>query len=220
MDLILYLLIIGLPLLASIFIRITYNKYQKIDNSQKLTGYDVARTYLDNNGLKNVDIVEVRGTLTDHYDPSRKVVRLSTNVFHDSSIASIAVAAHECGHAVQDKNGYFLMKIRSFLVPIVNLCTRLSYIIIVIGLLAQLLDVVYLGIALTGMGLLFQIITLPVEINASRTALQMIKKLNLVDNYDLSGATTMLIAAALTYVASVFSSLLEIFRLLSYAKRR
>ncbi len=220
MELGLYLLIIIIPVIASIFIKVSYNKYSNQDNDMKLTGYDVARLYLDNTGLNNIDIVETRGELSDHYDPKRKVVRLSTKVYHDSSIASMAIAAHECGHANQDKDGYLLMKIRSLLVPVVNLCTGLSYIIIIIGILAEAFNIILIGISLTATGLLFQLITLPVEINASNNAKKELQRLNVVSDSDISGVSNMLFAAAMTYVAGVLSSALQILRLLLVFNRR
>lgn len=219
MDIILILLAITIPLLASIFIRITYNRLIARDNTAKLTGYDVARIILDKNGLTKVDIVETRGTMSDHYDPSRKVVRLSTDVFHEASIASMAIAAHECGHAIQDDTGYFLMKIRSMLVPIVNFCTRIAYLVIVVGLIANALGIFYIGIGLIATSLLFQLVTLPVEINASKRAMKQIKELN-INHDNTNDLRVMLISAAMTYVAAVLTSILEILRLLSNARRR
>ena len=168
-----------------------------------------------------MDIVAVPGTLTDHYDPSRKVVRLSQSNFNDNSIAAMAVAAHECGHAIQDKEGYTMMRIRSLLVPVVKIGTGLSYIIIVIGFIFQLLGLVYVGIALTALGLLFQLVTLPVEFNASSRAEKQLKALGLTAPADDEGVKKVLTAAAMTYVAGVLSSMLQILRLiLIYGGRR
>lgn len=219
MDILLILMALIIPFVASLMIRISYNNLSKKDNTAKLTGYDVARIILDHNGLKDIDIVEVRGTMTDHYDPSRKVVRLSTDVFHENSIASMAIAAHECGHAIQDDTGYFLMKIRSMLVPIVNFCTRIAYLVIVVGLIANALGIFYIGIGLIATSLLFQLVTLPVEINASQRAMHQIKELG-IDHDNTNELRTMLISAAMTYVAAVLTSILEILRLLSNARRR
>lgn len=219
MDILLILMALIIPFVASLMIRISYNNLSKKDNTAKLTGYDVARMILDHNGLKDIDIVEVRGTMTDHYDPSRQVVRLSTDVFHENSIASMAIAAHECGHAIQDDKGYLLMKIRSFLVPIVNFCTKIAYIVIIIGLLASALNIFYLGIGLIATSLVFQLITLPVEINASKRAMKQIKELN-INHDNTNDLRVMLISAAMTYVAAVLTSILEILRLLSNARRR
>ena len=210
----LYFLALIIPLIAQLYVNNSYKKYSNIKNKSKLTGFDVARKILDKNGLKDIYIVETRGVLSDHYDPKRKIVRLSSDVFHDDSIASIAVAAHECGHAIQDKDGYLFMKIRSLIFPIVSFGTKFAYVVLVIGLLANILKVIWLGIALVGLGLLFQIITLPVEFDASSRALKELENTIKVNNSDYSGTKTMLNAAALTYVAGVLSSAIEILRLI------
>lgn len=152
--------------------------------------------------------------MTDHYDPTRKTVKLSTDVYHGKSVASLAIAAHECGHAIQDKEGYLFLRIRSFIYPIVNLGTRLAYIILLLGLILEYMDLIMLGIVLVGLGLVFQIITLPVEINASKRAAKEIDQANLGNKKDQAGVKEMLTSAALTYLAGVLSSALEVFRLL------
>lgn len=221
LDIVLIIAILTLPAVAQALITIRYKKYSDVENTQKLSGFETARKILDANGLKNMDIVAVPGSLTDHYDPSRKVVRLSQSNFNDTSIAAMAVAAHECGHAIQDKEGYTMMRIRSLLVPVVKIGTGLSYVIILIGFLFQVLDLVYIGIALTGLGLLFQLITLPVEFNASSRAEAQIKALGLSTVDEDKGVKKVLGAAAMTYVAGVLSSMLQIIRLiLIYGGRR
>ena len=132
-----YLLILVVPLIASININSTYKKYKMVANKKGLSGFEVARKILDENGLKDMYIVEVRGELTDHYDPTQKVLRLSTDIFHGETIAAAAVAAHECGHAIQDKEGYVMMKIRSALVPVVNLVTYAAYIMFAISVFRE-----------------------------------------------------------------------------------
>lgn len=213
-NFLLYLLALIIPLIAQIYISFCYDKYRKIENKNKLSGFEVARKILDKNGLKDVYVVETKGNLTDHYDPRRKTVKLSENVFHGDSIASMAVAAHECGHAIQDKEGYFFMKLRSFIFPIVSFGTKFAYVVLLIGLIANLMDLVWAGIILVGLGLLFQIVTLPVEFNASKRALTEIENIYSLERFDMDGAKTMLTAAALTYVAGVLSSALEILRLI------
>ena len=213
-NFLLYLLALIIPLIAQIYISFCYDKYKKIENKNKLSGFEVARKILDKNGLKDVYVVETKGNLTDHYDPRRKTVKLSENVFHGDSIASMAVAAHECGHAIQDKEGYFFMKLRSFIFPIVSFGTKFAYVVLLIGLIANLMDLVWAGIILVGLGLLFQIVTLPVEFNASKRALKEIENIYSLERFDMDGAKTMLTAAALTYVAGVLSSALEILRLI------
>ena len=221
MELILlYLLALVIPLIASANIKSTYSKYKKIDNKKKLSGFEVARKVLDANGLKDMYIVEVSGNLTDHYDPTQKVVRLSTDIFHGETIAAASVAAHECGHAIQDKEGYKFMRIRASLVPIVNFVTYSAYILFFLSIFLQMLDMLMIAIIMVGFGLLFQIVTLPVEFDASKRALVQLKELNLVDKEEHEGSQKMLKAAALTYVASVLSSILNVLRLvLTYVDR-
>jgi len=220
LNLILIIAIIALPALAQFYISITYKKYKEIKNSKQLSGFEVARKVLDANGLNDIDIVTTSGELTDHYDPRRKVVRLSDDIFNGTSIASLAVAAHECGHAVQDDRGYVLMRLRSILVPVVNIGTSLSYYIILIGFIFQILNLIYIGIALTGLGLLFQLVTLPVEIDASRRAGVNIRELGIAGPGDSSGARSVLTAAAMTYLAGVLASALQVARLLLIVMNR
>ncbi len=216
-----YLLILIIPLIASWHIKSTYKKYKKIENKNKLSGFEVARKVLDANGLKDMYIVEVHGELSDHYDPSQKVVRLSTDIFHGETIAAAAVAAHECGHAMQDKEGYKMMKLRSSLVPVVNFITYSAYIMFAISIIFQFFDLLMVSIVSVLFGLVFQIVTLPVEFNASSRALKQLKELELVDNKEHHGTEKMLKAAAFTYVAAVLSSLLNLLRLvMMYAGNR
>ena len=217
MDTILILLIILIPLIAQVKISSSYNRYKKENNTCKLTGQEVARRILDENGLQDIHIVEIKGELTDHYDPTRKVVRLSTDIFHGDTVSAAAVAAHECGHAIQDKENYTFLRIRSAIYPVVNVATSVSYYIILIGFLFQALKLVYLGIGLTCCGLLFQLVTLPVEFDASKRALNKLEKYHLLAEVEIEGAKNVLSAAALTYVAGVMASILQILRLLLIA---
>ena len=220
MDTILILLIIIIPLLAQLKIQSSYNRYKRVENSKKKSGFEVAREILDKNGLEDIYIVEIKGELTDHYDPTKKVVRLSTDIFHGETIAAAAVAAHECGHDIQDKESYTFLKIRSAIYPVVNVATSISYYIILLGFLMQAFQLIYLGIALTCCGLLFQVVTLPVEFDASHRALEKLQDYKIVDNSEFAGAKEVLTAAALTYVAGVLASMLQIFRLIFAAKDR
>ena len=210
------LVIIGflITLIAQIFVNSSYKKYKKVSVKSGLKGFEVARKMLDSNGLTNVKIEEVKGELTDHYDPSNKVVRLSTDIYHGSTIASSSVAAHECGHAMQDKEGYFFLRLRANLVPIVNISSKLGYFAILIGLIFGFLNLAWIGIFLELAILLFQLITLPVEFNASKRANEFLKKESLIEKTEQEGSKSMLNAAAMTYVASVISTILEIFRLI------
>jgi Zn-dependent membrane protease YugP len=217
---ILYVLILIIPLIATLNINSTYGKYKQIINQKSLTGFDVARAILDANDMKDMYIVETPGNLTDHYDPRQKVVRLSTDIYHGNSIASVAVAAHECGHAIQDKTGYAFMRIRASLVPVVNFVTYSAYIMFFISLVLGYAGLLLVAIASVLVGLLFQLVTLPVEFDASRRALVQLEKEGLVDQADKEGSKKVLKAAALTYVAAVLSSLLNLLRLLSMLNRR
>lgn len=215
LNTILYILIILIPVIAQIRITTSYGKYKKVNNSKGLSGFEVARKILDANGLENVYVVETTGNLTDHYDPSRKVIKLSKDIFNGETIAAASVAAHECGHAIQDKNNYSFMRIRSFLVPFVNLTSSFSWVVILIGLFTEYFQIFALGIGLISIGLVFQLVTLPVEFDASKRAKEELQKLNLIGNGEDTGVTKMLGAAAMTYVASVLTSVLEIVRLIA-----
>ena len=214
MDLLIFLLMLAIPAIAQFLVSSSYSKYKNIENEANITGFEVARKILDQNDLKDIYIVEVNGNLTDHYDPKRKVVRLSKEVFHGSSIAALSVAAHECGHAIQDKVGYTYMRIRSLIFPIVHFATGISYFIIFLGLAMESINVIWLGILLVGTGLIFQIVTLPVEIDASKRAKKEIETLELANSEEQEGVSKMLSAAASTYLAGVLSSALEILRLI------
>lgn len=209
-----FIVAIVIVLFAQFRVSYAYKKYKKIKNSKNMTGVDVARTILDSNGLDNIYVVEARGNLTDHYDPTRKVVKLSTDIFHGESVAALAVAAHECGHALQDKNGYTFMKIRSALVPFVNLVTYLGYFGIFVGLLAGITGYLLIGILVLLVTLLFQLVTLPVEFDASKRAKETLKTLEIADSDELEGVDKVLSAAAMTYVASALSTLLNVLRLI------
>ena len=217
-DLILVIIVILIPLIAQIGVSSNYQKYKRVKNTKELTGYDVARKILDENGLEDIYIVETRGELTDHYDPTKKVVRLSSDIYHGKTVAAMSVASHECGHAIQDKDGYTFMRIRSAIFPIVNVATSISYWIILLGFLFELLDLIYIGIALTCLGLLFQIVTLPVEFDASKRAGVFLKEYNLATEDESKGVKKMLGAAAMTYVAGVLASALQILRLILVAR--
>ena len=209
-----------ITLSAQLYISISYKKFKKVTINKNINGKAAARKVLDKNGLSNVEILKVSGSLTDHYDPSRKTVSLSTDIYEDNSIASIAVACHECGHAIQDKEGYLMLRIRHALIPLVNISSYAGYLAIMIGVFFSFIKLVWLGIIFEVVILLFQLVTLPVEFNASSRALKQIKELGLLSKDELKGARTMLVAAALTYVASVAATVLEILRLVLIFGRR
>ena len=208
-----------LTITSQIIVSASYSRYKKKLNNKDLTGYDVARKILDKNNLNDIIVLETKGNLTDHYDPARKTIKLSTDIYHGSSIASLAVAAHECGHAIQDKDGYKPMRIRNKIIPTVNICTRIGYLAIIIGAIFSY-KLMEIGIILLLALLAFQIITLPVEFNASKRALNELKTNRFLDKDETKDAKNMLLAAAFTYVASMLSTLLEILRyVLIFANR-
>lgn len=210
-----------ITILAQMFVSSSYSKYSKIKNKRNITGYEAARQILDKNGLENVTILETRGHLTDYYDPTKKIIKLSSGVYHNDSIGAVAVACHECGHVIQDKESYTFMRIRAALVPFVNFSSYAGYIAIVLGILFSSINLIWIGIIAEIVILLFQLITLPVEINASKRALKEIDYAHFLDSNELKQGKIMLIAAALTYVASVATTLIQILRLvLMFGRRR
>ncbi len=216
MDLTSLILIIGATLItggASLYIKVNYNKYKQVMVSSKKSGYDVAREILDRNGLSKVLILETQGELSDHYDPSNKTVKLSHDIYNGTTIAAVSVASHECGHAIQDKEGYTFLRFRNKIVPLVNFSSKIGYVAIMVGVALSLVNLVWVGIAFEVIILLFQLITLPVEFNASSRALKLIQEYGIVNKNEHSGCKKMLTSAALTYVAGVLSALMEIFRL-------
>lgn len=217
MNIILILLIIGLPLLAQIFIKISYENNSRIKNSKELTGYDVARKILDKNGLNDLLIVETNGYLTDHYDPNRKVIKLSRNIYGNDTISSMAVAAHEVGHAIQDKEGYFFLRLRTFIFPIVSFISRISWLVILVGFFFEIVNAIYLGIIIVSASVIFELVTLPVEINASKRAIKELNSLNLITGEE-DKVKNVLTAAALTYVAGTLAEILQLIRLIGILK--
>lgn len=199
---------------AQIYINSSYNKTKRIKNRAGITGAQTARKILDENGLSNVKVEEVRGILGDHYDPRTKTVRLSSDIYRNTSIASASVAAHESGHAIQDKEGYFFLKLRNSIVPLVNFASYAGYFAILIGVIASSLKIIWIGIIAEIVILVFQLITLPVEFDASKRALKQLEKQKILEKIEISTSKKMLTAAALTYVASVTATILEILRLL------
>ena len=215
MDLISIIIILGATLItggAQAYISMNYRKYKEEFVKSGKSGFDVAREILDKNGLSKVLILETQGELTDHYDPSKKVVKLSHDIYNGKTIAAVSVASHECGHAIQDKSGYTFLRFRNKIVPIVNISSKLGYIAIMGGILFDRLNWIYIGIAFELVILLFQLITLPVEFDASKRALALIKKYGIVTEDEHYGAKKMLTSAALTYVAGVLATLAEILR--------
>lgn len=220
LDVILMLVIIVLPLYANIRINSTYSKYSKKQNSGKLTGKEVAEKILEMNGLSNIKVGRISGSLTDHYDPRNKTISLSDSIYNSNSISACAVAAHEVGHAIQDKERYSMLVFRSKLVPVVNFTSRLSSILVFAGFIFDLFNFITIGAILLTVGLFFQLITLPVEFDASRRAKEELQKCGLIEKQDTKGATKVLKAAAFTYVAGFLASALQIARLLLISRNR
>jgi len=209
-----------LSLYAQSKVKSTYNIYSREGLQSGMTGAQVARMVLDRSGLQNVEIERVAGNLTDHYDPRTKVLRLSDEVYSRPTIASAGVAAHEAGHAIQDQMEYGPLKLRSFMVPFASFGSKFSMIIIIIGLIFSFMQMINLGIILFSMVVLFQLFTLPVEFNASSRALAVLGEYQILSAEEVPKAKKVLDAAALTYVAAAFSSIMTLVRLLILRDRR
>lgn len=209
------LVIIGflLAAFASTGVQSAFGKYSKVKSSRCMTGADAARKILDDNGLYNIRVEHVSGSLSDHYDPTANVIRLSDSTYASDSVAAIGVAAHEAGHAVQHAVGYAPIKVRNAIVPAVNICSRLSMPIFILGLILGAAGLANVGIMLFAGALVFQLVTLPVEFNASRRALRILNTSAMLDEQELRGAKKVLSAAAMTYVAAALSSALQLLRL-------
>ena len=212
-------------MVASSRVNSTFRKYSEQISRRRLTGAQAAQRVLTANGVTGVRIERVRGNLTDHFDPKTNVIRLSDNVYDNPSTAAIGVACHEAGHAVQYAQGYAPIKLRAAIIPITNIGSRLAMPLILIGILLNFLGelsytFVYIGIACFGLSFLFQLVTLPVEFNASRRALQAIDQQELLTDEELRGARKTLSAAAMTYVAATAVALAQLLRLIMIFGRR
>lgn len=208
-----------LSLYASFKVNSTTKKYFGVRSTKGMTGQEVARRILDSNGLSNVPIYAVSGNLSDHYDPRNKTVSLSEEVYYGTSITSVTVAAHECGHAIQDKESYAPMNFRSALVPVVNFASSASWIIILMGFMVSN-RFLWIGILLFTATVIFQVVTLPVEFNASSRALAQLEYLGILGPEEKRDGKKVLNAAALTYVAAALSSILQLVRLALIARDR
>lgn len=211
------LIIIGLviSLWASWYVNHNFKKYDEVPSHHGTSGADAARFILDNAGLQNVQIQRVSGKLTDNYNPTNKTLNLSESTYDSTSVAAIGVAAHECGHAIQDQTSYAPMRLRSALVPAVNLGSNFSIPIILLGvILGANQTLIQIGIWLFALVVLFQVVTLPVEFNASGRAVKILSSSTLVDSDEVPMVKQVLFAAALTYVAAVISTVLQLLRLI------
>lgn len=210
-----------LCMLASMHVNTTYTRYSRMAAACGLTGADVARLILERNGVTDVQVQHVSGNLTDHYDPSKQVVNLSDAVYGSRSVAALGVAAHECGHVMQHEEGYTPLQFRTALVPIANFGSNAGIWIVLLSLILGLSSTLTtIGIVLFSMGVLFQLVTLPVEFNASHRALIMLEQYGVLGTDENRKARAVLKAAALTYVAAAASSILQLLRLVLLSNRR
>lgn len=210
-----------LCMLASMHVNTTYTRYSRMAAACGLTGADVARLILERNGVTDVQVQHVSGNLTDHYDPSKQVVNLSDAVYGSRSVAALGVAAHECGHVMQHEEGYTPLQFRTALVPIANFGSNAGIWIVLLSLILGLSSTLTtIGIVLFSMGVLFQLVTLPVEFNASHRALVMLEQYRVLGTDENRKARAVLKAAALTYVAAAASSILQLLRLVLLSNRR
>jgi hypothetical protein len=208
-------LVFSLPALILVFfaqwkVKSTYGKYAKVANMARATGAEVAQKLLAQNNLGFVSVQLTPGELTDNYNPGDKTLNLSAGVANRASVAAMGIVAHEVGHAVQDATAFGLMRVRTVLVPVANLGSNLGYILFFLGLVLQVTDLAYLGIVLFGAAVLFTLVTLPVELDASRRAMIMLRASGMVSTTELDGARSMLTAAALTYVAALAQALAQL----------
>ena len=210
-----FLVLIGLviSMLAQANITSKFNKYSKIRSKRGMTGAEAAQMVLDYNNYRDISIKRIPGSLSDYFNPMNKEVALSDTSFHDSSIASLAVALHEIGHVIQFKEGYIPLKVKSYMVPAVNFGSRLSFPILLAGVFLSQQKLITIGLALFSLTLLFQIITLPVEFDASRRAIVALERTHILDESEIPGAKDMLRSAALTYVAATLATALQLLRL-------
>ena len=199
--------------LAQVILRVVYARYKKKDSNQGITGEQVAKKILQANDINDVKVVSISGELTDNFNNSNRTVSLSEDIYSGTSIASLSVAAHECGHVIQYKVGYKPIKLRNKMVNIVNFGNTIGYLIMGIGLLSSITELFVIGIVLLSLAVVFQFVTLPCEFNASKRANKELLKLGLIDSSESSGVKSMLKAAAFTYVAGLFNSLLQLLRL-------
>ena len=209
-----------LSIYASMKVRSTFLYYSEIPNSRRLTGREAAEIILKSIGLNDVRIEPVPGSLTDHYDPTTKVLRLSEPVYSEPSVAALGVAAHEIGHAIQHATGYYALALRSSLVPVANIGTNLAFPLFFLGFIFGSPSLMNIGILAFSLAVLFYLITLPVEINASKRAQEVLLSLGLVTQKEAEGVRKVLNAAALTYLAAALTALLNLLRLILLANMR
>lgn len=220
-----YILLVAIPtgvltVWAQSRVKGTYHKYSKIQSTMGMTGAQVAQTIMAKKGVRGVKVEPVAGELTDHYDPGAKAVRLSQGIYGSGSLSAAAVAAHECGHVLQDVEGYKFMNLRAALVPAVNVGSRIGPMLIMAGLIFNFLNLAWLGVIFFASVLLFHVVTLPVEFDASRRALRLVDELGILQGEEHRGAKAVLSAAALTYVATAFTAFLNLLYYVILINRR
>ena len=217
---ILVLIGMGIVMFAQNRVQSTFNKYDQLDTEKRITGNQAAEHILQTAGISNVKVEQVRGRLTDHYDPRNKVLRLSEATYSQTSVAAVAVAAHEVGHAIQDQKDYAFLKVRSAIAPVVQIGSSIAMPLILIGLLFQLTGLVNIGILAFGLVVVFQLVTLPVEFDASKRALAILGDTGIFVNEEVPAAKKVLDAAAFTYIAATLSTALQLIRLILISNRR
>lgn len=221
MDIILYILAIALVFWAQYKVKGAYTHFSTVRNDNGINGFQVARKILDSQGLHNVEVlVSQNGLLSDHFDPKKNTVNLSTKVYNETSIASLAIAAHEVGHAIQYAENYSMIKVRNTILPLAIISGNLGWIAAIIGLAAGLTSVFYIGIAMLMIIATFQLITLPIELDASKRAIILLDNGNFISEDESADVKSMLNAAAMTYIAALLSTVFQILRLLLIANRR
>lgn len=199
---------------AQMKVKSTFNKFSKVRSVNGYTGAQVARMLLDEAGLYDVPVQSIQGSLTDHYNPQNRTMRLSQDVYGSTSIAAIGVAAHETGHAIQHKKHYVPLQVRSAIVPVVNFSSSASWILFLLGFIFRIPSLVNIGIVLFSAVVIFQLVTLPVELDASRRALKLLENRGILYGNEISGAKSVLSAAAMTYVAAALMAILQLVRLI------
>lgn len=219
----LYILLIAAMIFATwaqINVKTTFSKYSKVANAAGLTGYEAAKMILNANGLSHIRVERVAGELTDHFDPKANVIRLSDGVFSSATASAVGVAAHEAGHAVQHAVGYFPIKVRSAIIPVCQIGSNLAWPLILLGIILSYPSLATLGVAFFSLATVFQLVTLPCEFNASARALEALRACGHLRENELSAAAKTLRAAALTYVAALAVSLLNLLRVMAMVRRR
>ncbi|MBG9977698.1 zinc metallopeptidase [Ruoffia tabacinasalis] len=217
---ILVLIGMGIVMFAQNRVQSTFNKYDQLDTEKRITGKQAAEHILQTAGISNVKVEQVRGRLTDHYDPRNKVLRLSEATYNQTSVAAVAVAAHEVGHAIQDQKDYAFLKVRSAIAPVVQIGSSIAMPLILIGLLFQFTGLVNIGILAFGLVVVFQLVTLPVEFDASKRALAILGDTGVFVQEEVPAAKKVLDAAAFTYIAATLSTALQLIRLILISNRR